>query len=246
MSKQQNFIHRLAKNFHSQGKIIGCGSLIYRDPSPSVGQIYCTTDTKQTFICEIDGIWEEWDDNNIVFDEVTNCFSFYVGIAPHRVEIMRICPNGVGIGVGTDRYILPVVDGTVGQILVTDGNGNVSWQDNTGGEMLPTQTITIQGSVSTVPDNALTTIVSYTNTSGGDLWLNMVTGTGNLDALYTLFINTNEIDNLNSAEQDRNVKFAFVKAIKVANGDIIDVKVKHFYNGKSGDFKSTIYLHKYA
>lgn len=245
MSKQQNFIHRLAKNFYSQGKVIGCGPLQDRDGYPFVGQIFCTTDTKQTFICEQEGIWEEWDDNNIVFNPITNCFHIYVGIAPSRVEIMRICENGIRIGKLGIGYYIPVVDGQPNQILVTDGGGNVTWQDNTGGEMLPTQTITQKGSVTTVPKDSLTTIVTYTNTTGGDLWLNQATGTGTLDAFYALYINANEIDNLRSAEQERNVKFAFTKAIKIANNDVINVKVKHSYNGKTGDFDSTIYLHKY-
>jgi hypothetical protein len=97
--------------------------------------------------------------------------------------------------------------------------------------------------VSTVADNALTTILSYTNT-GSTLWLDKIVATGNVDGEYQVVIDTVTKFTFRTAEQQRTMDFLFPVPIKIGIGSIIDVKVTHFNASITGDFVASIAGHR--
>lgn len=140
---------------------------------------------------------------------------------------------------GSVLYTLPASDGIAGQILKTDGNGNLYWGDP-GEGMLPSATVEQYNVINSIAGNSQVTIVTYNNT-GSILWLTGCIGTGDLPGEYVLYVDGNEKGVVRTSEQHRNGKIIIPKDIKVAIGSIITVKVTHWHQPKLGEFKATIY-----
>ena len=96
------------------------------------------------------------------------------------------------------------------------------------------------GSVTAVPATTLTTIV--TKTADASLTnISLISVSGDDYAKYTLVINTVLIDTRRTGP-DRNLTFDFTSnPLKTSVGDVIDIKVEHFFTGDTLDFEATIY-----
>jgi hypothetical protein len=91
--------------------------------------------------------------------------------------------------------------------------------------------------------NSQATIITYA-VGVTPLYLDGFTATGNVDADFTLHINTAEKLCYRTSEQDRTAKVFFPTPQKVAAGSIIDIKVIHFYTAWTASFKATIIGHR--
>ena len=111
--------------------------------------------------------------------------------------------------------------------------------------LFPDESIFQFNAIDTIAGSAQTTLVTYTNTTGQDIWLDGFISTGTVDACYALVINTAMKMEYRTSEQDRTAKVLFPKAIKVVNGDIVEIKVEHAYSF-TADFTGTIIGSKYT
>lgn len=92
--------------------------------------------------------------------------------------------------------------------------------------------------ITSVPDNVLTTIVTYT--APADKKVSLVSTSGSLYAKFELFLNTVLIETRRGGP-DRTVVFEFTNPLQLNSGDILDVKVIHFDMTHTADFESTVY-----
>lgn len=113
--------------------------------------------------------------------------------------------------------------------LVTDADRNLLVNDRSSDAVLN------NGSESNVTVTTLTTIVTYTATA--DKSITRVSCSGTVYAKFYLVLNTTTIEILRSGPS-RNIEFG---SLSIDTGDILDVKVEHFYTGQQEDFESTIY-----
>ena len=158
--------------------------------------------------------------------------------------------TAIGYGHEDDMGLFP----RVGDVFITLQSKKIFyckvdgiWTEYTcveGEGMEPTDTMEQPGAITTIADNSQTTIVSYTNNTGDDIWLSGCIATGTVDGEYVLTVNGDIKGTVRSSEQDRNGKIVLEQAIKVINGDIITVKVTHWHT-YTADFKATIYMYKY-
>lgn len=84
----------------------------------------------------------------------------------------------------------------------------------------------------------LTTIVTYTAATVKGISKISVSGT--TYAKFQLFKNTVLIDTKRTGP-DRSVDFIFNNPLKMNIGDILDVKVTHYYTSNASDFEATVY-----
>lgn len=96
------------------------------------------------------------------------------------------------------------------------------------------------GTASNVPAATLTTIL--TKVADSSLTnISIVSVSGDDYAKYTLVINSITID-IRRSGPDRNLQFDFTaNPLKTTLGDVIDIKVEHFFAGDLLDFDATIY-----
>lgn len=96
------------------------------------------------------------------------------------------------------------------------------------------------GSITGIASSTLSTIVTYTNTSGSQESVSRVAGSGTVPAIYLLVLNTVTIEEQRSGP-DYKVNFAFNGPLKLDNGDILELKVRHGFATTTRDFQSSIY-----
>jgi len=94
-----------------------------------------------------------------------------------------------------------------------------------------------------VPDNAVTTILTYT-VAVDALLLDTLLITGQVDAEYVFTVNTVTKLKFRTSEQERSLKVAFPAAQKFAVGDILALKVIHYNTSGVFDFDATLIGHK--
>lgn len=94
-----------------------------------------------------------------------------------------------------------------------------------------------QSSVSTVPVSSQVTILTFTATT--DHKITRISCSGESYAKYELYLDTSLIETKNVGKY--SVDFKFDIPLLVQNGQIFDVKVTHFYTGKTFDYDATIY-----
>lgn len=92
--------------------------------------------------------------------------------------------------------------------------------------------------ITNVPDNVLSTIVTYTATA--DKSITSITVSGTLYAKFQLFFNTVLIETRRGGPE-RTLVFEFNAPLTLNSGDILDVKVIHFDVGHTAEFESTVY-----
>lgn len=93
-------------------------------------------------------------------------------------------------------------------------------------------------SITAVPNNVLSTIVTYTAPSNQSI--SSITVSGSAYGKYQLFYNTTLIETRRGGP-DRTLVFEFNSPLTINSGDILDVKVTHFDTTSTADFESTIY-----
>jgi hypothetical protein len=122
--------------------------------------------------------------------------------------------------------------------IETDANRNV-YVNVAGNSSLPASVDTLAtGAQTSISANLLTTIVTYTAPSTKGITRISVSGTEY--AKYQLFKNTNLIETKRTGP-DRSTDFIFSSPLAMSSGDVLDVKVIHFYTGNTLDVESSIY-----
>jgi hypothetical protein len=96
----------------------------------------------------------------------------------------------------------------------------------------------LTGSISTVPDNTLSTILTLNATTNHKIV--KVSCSSHLYAKYMLYVDTNLIET-RIASPNRTIDFNFNPPLLINNGQIVDIKVIHYFLGETPDFQSTIY-----
>jgi hypothetical protein len=99
------------------------------------------------------------------------------------------------------------------------------------------------GDATNVPSNTLTTVVTLV--SNGTNMVTTVGFSGEDYAKFGLYINSVLIDTYRTGPQ-RNGRFYFEHPYALEVGDVIDVKVTHWFAGETLDFESTMYGFKYV
>lgn len=103
---------------------------------------------------------------------------------------------------------------------------------------LPTQTLIVTASASSVGDSTLTTILTYVN--GADALITRISAGGEGYAKFQIFIDT-VLKETRRGGPDRIVDFEFVNPLLLSEGSTLEVKVTHFSTGDSLTFESTMY-----
>lgn len=94
------------------------------------------------------------------------------------------------------------------------------------------------GAVTGVANSVLTTIVTYT--AATPKTISRISSSGTLYAKFQLFFNTLLIETYRSGPE-RTIQFLFPSPLSMEAGDILDVKVTHYYTPETGDFEATVY-----
>jgi hypothetical protein len=118
---------------------------------------------------------------------------------------------------------------------VTIDGGNIT----TSGEAV---TAVAVGEATSVPSETLTTILTLT--ANGINMITTISFSGEDYAKYGLYINSGLIDTMRTGPQ-RNGRFYFEHPYTLESGDVVDVKVTHWFSGETLDFESTMYGYKY-
>jgi len=99
------------------------------------------------------------------------------------------------------------------------------------------------GLASAVPSNTETTIVTLV--ANGINMMTLINVSGDDYAKYRFYINNTLKETIRTGP-DRNGRFYFVHPYTITAGDIVDVKVEHFFSGDTLNFEATIYGFKYV
>ena len=127
-----------------------------------------------------------------------------------------------------------------------DTNASVIGDIEIGGDNIKTfgeaVTAVAVGDEENVPSNTLTTIL--TMTANGMNMITTISFSGEDYAKFGFYINSVLKDTMRTGPQ-RNGRFYFVHPYTLENGDVVDVKVTHYFSGETLDFESTLYGFKY-
>ena len=96
----------------------------------------------------------------------------------------------------------------------------------------------VTATIGLVPDNALTTILTLTALQKHKI--SRIACSGEDYAKYQIFIDSVLVETRRSSPE-RTIDFNFTPTLLLNIGQILDVKVTHFYTGDLGSFESTIY-----
>lgn len=136
----------------------------------------------------------------------------------------------------THKSVLGVERGTDStRRLEMDANGNVNV--NIAASTTAVSPLAV-GSASNVPDNVLTTIVTYTAASA--IQITRISVSGTVYAKFQLFLNASLIETARSGP-DRTLFMEFKSPLSLSNTDVLDVKVTHYNTGLMENFEATIY-----
>lgn len=102
-------------------------------------------------------------------------------------------------------------------------------------------TYNLPGSVTNVPDNTKTTILTVNYTLGTIENIALISCSGEDYAKFYMTVNGTDID-IRRTGPSRNLDFNFTGApFKLNLGDVVDIKVEHFNIGSLVDFEATLY-----
>lgn len=113
-------------------------------------------------------------------------------------------------------------------------------QLRTFGEAVTAYTV---GSATSVPSATLTTVATLT--ANGINMVVVIPCSGQDYAKWQLFVNSTLKQTMRSGPS-RNVSFYFNHPYTIDAGDVMDVKVTHYFTGETLDFEATIYGFKYV
>jgi hypothetical protein len=122
----------------------------------------------------------------------------------------------------------------LGDIVISDGSLR------TFGEAVTAYAV---GAATSVPSNSQTTVVTLT--ANGINMITMISCSGDSYAKWQMYIN-NTLKETQRSGPDRNIRFYFSHPYTINAGDVVDVKVTHYYTGDTLNFESTIYGFKYT
>lgn len=74
----QKMIYGIAKGLVSELDNVSWGEDAKKDGSPEVGKVYVAVNTNKLYICEVAGVWKEYDENSIIFNSETDRFDFFI------------------------------------------------------------------------------------------------------------------------------------------------------------------------
>ena len=135
----------------------------------------------------------------------------------------------------TQRSVLCDVDG---KLLV----GGISISSITV-SIVPSTSIVAYGTQVTVASSATTTLLDYTNTTGGLVLLDTVLAGGTVDAEYQMLITGTKKMVLRSSEQFRDIQLNLPTPMRIENNGSITVKVTQ-YRGITADFDCSLFAHR--
>lgn len=92
--------------------------------------------------------------------------------------------------------------------------------------------------ITAVPDNVLTTILTYTAID--EIRLTRISVSGTVYAKFQIFLDTVLLETKRSGP-DRSLDFNFDVPLGMDAGQVLDIKVTHYGPGILGDFESTVY-----
>lgn len=107
----------------------------------------------------------------------------------------------------------------------------------------PATTESYPGANAAVLPNILTTLVSYTNTGSGPLFIDGWLGTGQYEGDWFFVIDgvTTPEDRSSASTMRAGTQYTSPRRLEV--GSIIDIKVEH-YGSATGQFSATIFGHR--
>ena len=115
------------------------------------------------------------------------------------------------------------------------GGGNIK----TFGEAV---TAVATAEATSVPSNTLTTVLTLT--ANGTNMITTISFSGEDYAKFGFYVNSTLKETMRTGPQ-RNGRFYFVHPYTLESGDVVDVKVTHYFTGETLDFESTLYGFKY-
>ena len=94
------------------------------------------------------------------------------------------------------------------------------------------------GAVTSVADNILTTIVTYT--PGTNVKITKISVSGTNYAKIQLFINSSLVETLRMGPS-RNIVFNWIDPLGLSASTPLDIKVTHYITTETNDFEATVY-----
>ena len=105
--------------------------------------------------------------------------------------------------------------------------------------LFPSESIFEFNTATTIAGGSLVTIVTYTNNTGDDVWLDGFMAEGTVDGEYMMTINNVPKLVYRTSEQDRTAKIHFPRLVRIPDTTIVEVKVEHHYSF-TADFTATV------
>ena len=109
--------------------------------------------------------------------------------------------------------------------------------------IVPSTSIVSNNSINTIAGSAQTTLLDYTNTTGGLVLFDELVAGGTVDAEYEVQVNGTKRVVLRSSEQARDVILPLPTPMRVENNGSITIKVTH-YKSYTADFDGTLFAHR--
>jgi len=109
--------------------------------------------------------------------------------------------------------------------------------------IVPTTSIVSNNSIAAIAGNAQTTLLDYTNTTGGLVLMDGFVTDGTVDAEYEMQIGGVKKMIMRSAEMERNVTFFLPTPLRIENNGSITLKVTH-YKSFTADFDASLFAHR--
>jgi len=110
--------------------------------------------------------------------------------------------------------------------------------------IVPATSILTTAQALTIASSATTTLVDYTNTTGGLVLLDGYVATGDVDAIYGMSIDGSNTTYLRTSEQDRNIVFFLPTPMRVENNGSVRITVAHYNQSNTSNFYNSLFGHR--
>jgi hypothetical protein len=107
----------------------------------------------------------------------------------------------------------------------------------------PDDTFDVSDQQLAVPASTLTTIATYTNSTGGPVFLDGWHGTGQYEGDWFVAVDSVVRPEDRSSASTMRSGVQFTTPRRIENGSIVDIKVQH-YGAGTGQFSATLFFHK--
>ena len=109
--------------------------------------------------------------------------------------------------------------------------------------IVPATSVVAYAGITTIAGSVLTTLLDYTNTTGGLVLMDSFIAGGTVDAEYEFNIDGVKRGNFRSSEMDRNYQLNLPTPMRIANNGSITIKVTH-HDSFTADFDCTLFAHR--